>query len=61
MIKGREAELVAKDRIIASANDQWAQEITLWSAKAAVFIWLSLGLWLTGPWLAEGKNKQRLP
>lgn len=56
MIKGIEAMLVAEDRIIASANDQWAQEITFWSAKAAVFIWLSLGLWLTGPWLAEAKN-----
>lgn len=29
MIKGREAELVAEDRITASANDQWAQEISL--------------------------------
>lgn len=49
MIKRRGAELVAEDRIIASANDQWAQKITLWSAKAAVFIWLSLGLWLQAP------------
>lgn len=61
MIKGREAELVAEDWITVSANDQWAQEITLWSAKAAVFIWLSLGLWLTGLCLAEAKKKQRLP
>lgn len=36
------------------------KKITLWSAKAAVFIWLSLGMWLTGPHLAEAENKQRL-
>lgn len=36
------------------------KKITLWSGKAAVFIWLSLGMWLTGPRLAEAENKQRL-
>lgn len=61
MIKGSGAELVAEDWITVWDTDQWAQEITLWSANAAAFIWLSLGLWLTGLCLAEARNKQHLP
>lgn len=37
MIKGRGVELVAEDRIIAWANDQWAQEIVLCDLRKQLY------------------------
>lgn len=53
MIKSR--ELVTEERMTVLVNDQRGQT-SLGSAKAAVFVRLSLDVWSTGPSLAESEN-----
>lgn len=57
MIKGREPRAGGRGRDYChSQRPLGTRNHTLWSAKAAAFIWLSLQLWLQ----AHGKWKQRI-
>lgn len=57
MIKGREPRAGGRGRDYChSKRPLGTRNHTLWSAKAAAFIWLSLQLWLQ----AHGKWKQRI-
>lgn len=60
VIKGGKECWWRRDGFLCRPMTSGDKKITLWSAKAAVFIWLSLGLWLTSPRLAEAENKQCL-